>query len=367
MTSAGRPEVQDEIEADIENIRRAWMHLAARGNSAALQKSMFSVMLFHEKRGWYHAGADLCSGVEQLLTQTSQTEESKVVAAQLEGIRAFYTVILGFPKEGLETAQRSLNWLRQNGHRNETAYSLTAFAVGNVVLRNMTEVMDAWREMVEVGEVIGSKWWQSNGMGGMANTAFFMGDIEACERYWEADTQIGAGDPWLKYWNDQGHAMLAEARGDLTEAKRIFKMVLDNQRLVSYYRGLQYTYRNLARVNALLNDFDEAENNYIGSLRISYDTGQIRETLANLIDLANVWNSQGRTQAGVRALASVLHHPEIDQHDLFGEATLREDAEKLRAELDGELKPEMYRSVWEKGSSEEVEDVVLRILAEVEP
>ena len=365
LTSAGRPEVQDEIEADIENIRRAWTYLGEMGDSAALQKSMFTLMLFHEKRGWYHAGVDLFSGVEHLLTQTSQSQDSKVVAAQLKGIEAFYTVILGFPIEGLETAKHSLNWLRQSGHHNDTAYSLTAFAVGNIVLRNMTEAMDAWREMVEVGEAIGSKWWQSNGMGGMAGVAFFTGDVEACERYLEADLQIHTGDPWLKYWNDQLHALLAENRGDLAEAKRIFEMVLDNQRLASYYRGLQYTYRNLARLNALLKEFVEAEHNYIGSLRISYDTGQIRETLANLIDLASVWKSQGRAQAGVRSLASVLHHPEIDQHDLFGEATLREDAEKLRAELDSELEPDQFQAAWQKGSDDEVDDVVIRILAEL--
>ena len=45
--------------------------------------------------------------------------------------------------------------------------------------------------------------------------------------------------------------------------------------------------------------------------------------------------------------------------------TLREDAEKLRAELDGELEPETYRRAWEKGSGEEVEDVVERILMQV--
>ena len=366
LTSVGQADVQDEIEADIENIRRAWRYLGETGNTGELQKSMFSLTLFHEKRSWLHTGLELFSDVEQLLSQASQTEESKVVAAELKAIAAFYTVILGFPKKGLATAQRTLDWLRESGHQNETAYSLMAVGVGHVFLSNPSEAMIAWLDMVDVGSAIGSKWWQSNGTGGAAGVAFFMGDLEECERYLGADTQIMAGDPWLQFWNDQLHAGLATVRGDLAEAKEIYESVLDSMRMVSYFRGMQYTYSNLARVNTLMNELNEAGKNYAGSLRISYDTGQIRDTLANLSDIAAVWKSQDRSEDAVGIVGAVLQHPEIDQHALFREVSLREQAEALRAELEGEMDPGEYQIAWEKGSNEEVEDVVFQILAELD-
>ncbi|MCH7567716.1 MAG: hypothetical protein IH787_08695 [Nitrospirae bacterium] len=366
LTSADRPEVQDEIEADIENIRRACVYLGESGDSAALHKSMFSLTLFHENRGWYHAGLELFTEVEQMLTQSSQTQEIKVVTAQLEAIGAFYTSILGFPKKGLETAQRTLDRLRQYGHQKDTAYSLMAVAVGHIFLRNPSEAMKAWLDLVDVGEAMGSKWWQSNGMGGVAGVAFVLGDLEKCERYLEADTQLQAGDPWLKYWNDQLHGALAEIRGDLLEAKEIYESVLDSMRMVSYFRGMQYTYSNLARVNTLMNELNEAGKNYAGSLRISYDTGQIRDTLANLIDIAAVWKSQGQGEDAVETVAAVLQHTQIDQHALFREASLREEAETLREELKDELESDEYQSAWAKGTGEEMEDIAIRILAELE-
>jgi len=141
--------------------------------------------------------------------------------------------------------------------------------------------------------------------------------------------------------------------------------MLDPLRSVSYLRGLQYTYSNLARIDTLLNEPDQAEKNYSLSLRISYDTGQIRETLANLIDIAAVWKSQGQGEQAVESVAAVLHHPQIDQHALFREASLREEAETLRAELERELDPDEYQSAWAQGTGEEMEDIAIRILREL--
>ena len=62
----------------------------------------------------------------------------------------------------------------------------------------------------------------------------------------------------------------------------------------------------------------------------------------------------------------MLHHPEIDQHGLVREASLREEAEALRSELEQELDPDQYASSWDKGSGEEVDDVITEILAELE-
>ena len=46
--------------------------------------------------------------------------------------------------------------------------------------------------------------------------------------------------------------------------------------------------------------------------------------------------------------------------------TIREAAESLRSELERELDPNVYQTAWERGSGEEVEDVITRIVAELE-
>lgn len=47
-------------------------------------------------------------------------------------------------------------------------------------------------------------------------------------------------------------------------------------------------------------------------------------------------------------------------------ASIREKAEALRLELEGEQDPDGYQTAWKKGSGEEIDDVVIRIFAEIE-
>ena len=98
------------------------------------------------------------------------------------------------------------------------------------------------------------------------------------------------------------------------------------------------------------------------SLQYCYDTGQIRETLANLTDMARVWKAQGRSGEAAETIAAVLQRPEIDQNALFRPASIGEEAEALRTELEAELEPDVYQEAWERGSGKELEDLVIRIL-----
>lgn len=41
-------------------------------------------------------------------------------------------------------------------------------------------------------------------------------------------------------------------------------------------------------------------------------------------------------------------------------------SDTLRAELENELNPDQYQAAWEKGSGEEAEDIVVRILRKLE-
>jgi hypothetical protein len=129
---------------------------------------------------------------------------------------------------------------------------------------------------------------------------------------------------------------------------------------------MQYAHTNLGRINLILDELDEAEYNYVQSLRISQETGQIRDALGNLIGLAKVWQRQGAGAQAVEAVAAVLHHSQIDQAHLLMRVSIREEAEALRSELEQELDPDEYQTAWEKGSGEEMEDVAIRILRELE-
>ena len=162
------------------------------------------------------------------------------------------------------------------------------------------------------------------------------------------------------------HARLAELSGDYARAKEINQSVLNSLRTVSFLRGMQYTHNNLGRINLILEESAEAEVNYALSLRISWETGQTREMLSNLTDIAKVWKAQGRGVEAAEAIAALLRHPLIDQRAILRPTVIREEAENLRAELESELDPDQYQAASAKGSAEEVGDIVSRILGELE-
>ena len=56
LTDHRQGQVLDEMEADIENIRRACRRLAATGRDKELEGMLHSLWAFHEIRGWLHPG-----------------------------------------------------------------------------------------------------------------------------------------------------------------------------------------------------------------------------------------------------------------------------------------------------------------------
>ena len=358
LTDPRQGQMLDKMESDIENIRRACRRLAATGRDNELEGMLHSLWAFHEIRGWLHPGMELFTELETGLRASS---DDLMVVSQLQAMQAWITVVLGFPEQGLIKAQQTLKWLREHGYQDETHFSLLTIAVSNVFLQNPTEAIAIGEEIYEMGRANGKKWWVLNGLSLICSGSLVIGDVERATETAELYGSL-ADDPWNRYWQGQARAGLELARGDLAAALAIYESLLEPLLEISYPRGLQYTYTNMGRTSFQLEQFEEAEMSYGLSLRYCFETGQIRETLANLTDMARVWSAQGRGREAVRMLATILQQPEIEQNALFRPASIGEEAETLRVKLKAELESVEYQESWEKGSGEDLEDVVIRIL-----
>jgi ATP/maltotriose-dependent transcriptional regulator MalT len=240
--------------------------------------------------------------------------------------------------------------------------------VGKIFLQAPSEAIAAAVELTETGNVMGHKWWALRGNTIAAGQYIVMGDLDQAERILKEHDQLLAetGGPWNSYWGQNLYSRLAEERGDLVMAKDINQLTIDSLQTVSFLRGMQYAYSNLGRISLLLEELDEAELNFALSLQISQETGQVRDALANLINIARVWKARGSSAEAVEVVAAVLPHSQIDQSSLLISLSIREEAEALRLELEQEIDPDEYQIAWEKGSEEEMEDVATRILRELD-
>ena len=368
LTTANEAEPLDEIEADIENIRRAWVHLAEVGEAELMQRSLLSLHLFHEIRCWLPAGLELFTDIEKRLRASSQGSQIDLLAAQLQAARAWCTMHLGDTEEGVRLATRAFDWLKEHGYRKETITSLMTMAIGNSFLGNPSVALEAGLELSEVGDEIGSPFFAALGPINVAGSYFVMGEMEKAERTLDQLDQLLSeiDGPWKLFWGQISHAALAEARGDLAAARDINQSTINPLRSIAFLRGIQYVYGNLGRINLVLGELDEAELNYARSLRINQETGQMRDALANLTYMAKVWKAHGRQEEAAEVVAAVLHYPQLDHSTLWIRQSIREAAEALRSELEQELDLDQYRAAWATGSGEAVDDVITRILAEQE-
>ena len=114
----------------------------------------------------------------------------------------------------------------------------------------------------------------------------------------------------------------------------------------------------------MLNEYEEAEQYFQESLKISEEIDQIREMLATLYYIARVWVAQEKKTEALRLLAVVLKHPTSDQHLLMRteHIPLRDAAEHLRAKLEQQLGPATYQAAWERGTGLELEVVVMELI-----
>ncbi|HKG54590.1 MAG TPA: tetratricopeptide repeat protein, partial [Anaerolineales bacterium] len=150
--------------------------------------------------------------------------------------------------------------------------------------------------------------------------------------------------------------------GDRVAAKEHFLQGLQPAEEINYLRLLQIINDNLGTLALLDGNFEQAREFFLKSLRISQGSGQTREMLASLRDLAQVRMAQDHPEAALQLLAVVLQHPASDQNSLNRPERLRDEAEKLRAQLEPQLDPSLYQSAWAIGQRQRLAEVVAQIL-----
>lgn len=357
-------EALDEIERDIENVRKAWRFLAQQGNAAQIERMIDSLWFFHEIRGWLHAGLELFRDAQATSVSTVGGDEREAITAQLQAVSAWFTSLLGFSQRGLEMAEESLATLRRLDRRADTIHSLNAIATSNYSLNRNKEFMRAAQELREVAKEMGSKWWEANSLNWLATGSLEAQALDDASRYARASAEMFDEIGVRSIWPGQLLAEVAAGRGDYVQAKELYQLALQTALASNFRRGVQQICNNLGLVNYLLEEFEEAQAYYLQSLRIAFENGQTREVLGDLKNIARTWVALDKRAEAIHLLAVVLRDPAAaqKQHGTFTQTSIYDDAERLRAELEVELPPEGYAAAWRRGQALGLETVVDEIL-----
>jgi serine/threonine protein kinase/tetratricopeptide (TPR) repeat protein len=358
-----------EIKDDIENVRAAWRYWLEERDATQLRKFFESFWMAHETWGWFRPAVDLFREAISLL------EGERAESDGLESIRAFalaeegwFSSLLGSPEVGIGLAQASLETLRP---LDEDLYlPISSLNINAIFLNRLQEVETGSRAMLEGARRRGDRWQESFGFIWSAYTHMAVGRPTEAQQDAEAALAI-----LERLQNPFGVSVAAGivlgavhmAQGQMQMARRAYERGLEAAESIEYRRVVQLTYDSLGTIALLAGQMDDAESYFTKSLRITFESGQTREQLGSLRDLASVYKSQGNLEKAVEFLAVVLGHPAREQNSLSRRESLKSEAERLLAEIGATLAVIRYKSAWQRGTALELGKVVAELLREERP
>ncbi len=153
-------------------------------------------------------------------------------------------------------------------------------------------------------------------------------------------------------------------QGKFGQAKDAYQKGLHAARSIDYRRILQLAYDSLGSIALAETHLDDAYSYFLKSLKITFESGQTREQLGSVRDIATVYKLEGKLEKALELLAVVLHHPASVQNSLSRRESLKDEAEHLRSEIEKAVSSDRYNTAWKSGQSLELGDVVAKLLKE---
>ena len=352
-----------EIGADFDNIRVAWNYWIDKQNAHQILEFVSALWFFFEVRGSYIPAIQFFGDAAKKLT----LNEPEIVwaRAELRARQAWFTALIGLPGEGLQIVQESLQILSQINKDEISVETLHCANINAIFLNKGELVAQICQQMLERAERSGDVWERGFALIWSGWSFLMKGQLneglqpsqEALAIFEKLEEPFGTSVA-----SGVILAAITMATGDIDAAKAYCLRGMQAAETINYRRLLQRTYDGLGAASLLEHDFQQAQGFFIKSLRISQECGQTREMLSSLLDLASVYHAQGNLNDALGLIAIVSNHPASDQNSLNRPGFLRDDAEKLRAQIEDQLDPTLYQSAWENGQEQKLGDVVTKIL-----
>lgn len=355
-----------EIDADIDNIRIAWEFWTAKQDANRVREFIDPLWMYFEIHSSLIPAIQLLESAAQKLA--SNEEEIVCLRAELYARQAWFTAVIGEPEQGLRLAQESIRILHQH-NQVVSSQTLNSVCVSAIYLNRWQEYTEASRGMVEWAEQYGEDFEKSFASLWWSYTLLFNNRVGEAVEVVERGLEFGKrmDNPFLLIWAEWELGILFGMMGDIGAAKAHYLRGVEQAQRINFVRLLQICYEPLATLALMENDVEQAQKYALECLRISQECGQAREMLASLRDLARVDITQGKPEQALQLLAVVLNHPASAQNSLTRPERLRDEAEKLRAQLESQLDKEHYQAAWEAGQRRQLGEVVTQILNPVRP
>jgi predicted ATPase/DNA-binding CsgD family transcriptional regulator len=357
-------QVLAEIEADIENVRAAWRYYLDQRNTQQMWKLITGIWHVYWIRWWNHAGMELFAEAVQGL-RGAQDEEILPLRALAMAFQAYFMTWLGLADQGYELAKESVEILQQQEHPEPLVFAYDSLLVNAYFLGRMDEEIEVANRMFEITTELEDKWLLAFTLFAVGMVALIEDDYTEAKRlaqlnlklYEEVGDVSGSTMPLIIL----GHVALA--RNEYGEAKEYYLRCLELSEKISFHYSIQTASKYLSKVAISLEKNEEAEIYLHQCLMLTKEIGFVRDVVNLMYEYARLRVAQGNLTQAVELLSLVLQHPASHQTRWL-EGRIRDSAEDLLSELEGELPHEVYTAALERGQEMELEEVVTDLVGQ---
>jgi len=355
-----------EIEADLENVRAAWKYYQNPFNSPQTWKFMYSLWFVHWVRGWYLVGGELFAEAANALNG-KQDEGDIALRALAMALQGYFLAWLDLSEQGGKLAQDAVETLQQLNYPEAFLLALDSLIV-NAYFHSRWEQFKHTQLMLDVARQYNDKWLIAFALFAVSMAELVKGDYSEARRQSEIHLKL------CKEIGDKIHASVslivqgqaALAQEDYEEAWSFYLRCLKLSQQIGFFYSIQTSSKYLGKAAISMGKLDDAEEYLLQCLVMTKEIGFVRDVINLYYEFARLLAAKGKPEQAVELLAYVIQHPASTQTRML-EGRIRDSAQDLLAELEGEIHPEDYTAAIQRGQALEIDQIYNDLVSTYQP
>ncbi len=392
-------EVLDEISAEVDNAALAWQWAVAQTDVDVIGQATQSLFFFYDMQSRCQQGVELFARAAAALEAVcDRGPEVELVLAQVLARQARLCYRLTSYDQAQELFEKSIRILTRLQAADELAFayaylgdvcrvrgnydaargylesSLSLSQAGDPYTRTLAlnnlgivaslqgrydEAEELYHKCLELHQTLGNRRGVTHVLNNLGGIAFLQQDYARAKQLYQEslviEKEIGELRGLAVALENLGE--VACALGDYAEAKRIYQETLAIVREIGDHHQSAYTLLNLGKASRALGECRVAHEYFFQALRLTRAFQIVPLALNALLGVSALWQKEGEAARAQELVAFVLSQPAVDEE-------AKEEALRLRAELETALGPQLGATAEERGRGRTLDDWVAEILAE---
>ncbi len=388
----------DGITTARATMRAAWDWAVTHARLAAIALAAQGLYLFYWTRNWFQEGQ---AALERAIAPVRAGEgENSILLARIWIYQAEFCTWLGNYEQATTLLHQSQRICERLEARRELADVFRVLGTIDYWSGDYDKTIARLRKSLALSRQVGDKYLAAQALNGLANaicdqTADYDQARPLYEQSLALSQQIGDQFGIARALVNQG-AMTFDL-GDYAEAQRLYQASLSIYQELDYGPGLSAALNNLGQVSSELGQYASAQEQIQKSLDIKRETGEPNAIIHSLLHMsavtrkrgalgeskkwydqtlklaldvqalhllryalvgvAELWNQQEKRERALELLSFVLQQG-------IGEQELKNQATRLRSELEAGLSPQVVAQRRQQGQAQTLKEIVANVLDE---